>query len=125
MLEGVALEYRIYLEVLRALNPELAIHEIRVTGGGEKSHVWNAIKADGWVSRSCRCTRQEGAPMGVAMLAGFGIGLFSDLDATARQWIKTGRVVRPRQRFAAHYVERLARYRGLLDLMQQWSEIGR
>ena len=122
VLEGVALEYRIYLDVLQALNPELTLREIRVTGGGEKSDVWNSIKADALGVPVVQVSRQEGAPMGVAMLAGYGVGLFTELDATAQQWIKTGRIVRPNRRREAHYVERLARYQRLLTLMQQWSE---
>ena len=45
-LERVALEYGIYLQILKSLYPDLKISEIRITGGGEKSHIWNQIKAD-------------------------------------------------------------------------------
>ena len=46
LLDGVALEYAIYKEVLHDLLPEWELKEIRVTGGGHKSEVWNQLKSD-------------------------------------------------------------------------------
>ena len=79
MLEGVALEYCIYRDVLQAVNPELKIREVRVTGGGEKSAAWSQIKADALGVPLVNINRHEGAPLGVALLAGYGVGLFQDL----------------------------------------------
>ena len=79
MLEGVALEYCIYRDVLRAVNPEQKIREVRVTGGGEKSAVWSQLKADALGVPLVHVQRQEGAPLGAALLAGYGVGLFDDL----------------------------------------------
>jgi xylulokinase len=121
VLEGVALEYCLYRDVLQTLNPELAIREIRVTGGGQQSALWNQIKADALETNVVQVTRREGAPLGAALLAGFGVGLFRDLDATARRWIKTENAVRPNRSLAPHYRARLTGYRRLLDVMGQWS----
>ena len=103
MLEGVALEYCVYRDVLQELNPELKMRELRVTGGGEKSAVWNQIKADALGMPVVQITRPEGAPLGAALLAGFGVGLFRSLDSAAGDWIQTGHVVRPDRKQAAHY----------------------
>jgi xylulokinase len=121
VLEGVALEYCLYRDVLQALNPDLAIREIRVTGGGQQSALWNQIKADALETNVVQVTRREGAPLGAALLAGFGAGLFDDLDAAARRWIKTENTLRPNRSHASHYRARLCGYRKLLDLMGQWS----
>lgn len=123
VLEGVALEYCLYRDALVALNPELAIREIRVTGGGQHSALWNQIKADALQTPVVQVTRREGAPLGAALVAGYGVGLLDDLDAAARRWIRTAdSVVRPAPALAAHYRSRLTRYQRLLDAMQQWSE---
>ena len=122
VLEGVALEYCIYRKVLGALNPELSMREMRITGGGEKSALWNQIKADALGIRVVQMTRQEGAPMGAALLAGFGVGLFKSLNGTAKDWIATAAAVRPDRKLARHYARRLERYERLLDLMRLWSE---
>ncbi len=124
VLEGVALEYCISRDVLEALNPELAIREVRVTGGGQRSAVWNRIKADALQIPIVRVTRGEGAPLGAALLAGYGVGLIGDLDDAARQWIRTGDTVQPDPALATHYRLRVDRYRRLLDAMQNWSDPG-
>jgi len=121
VLEGVALEYCIYQEVLRAVNPEQAIREVRITGGGERSPAWNQIKADALGVPLVHINRDEGAPLGVALLAGFGVGLFSDLDQAAAAWIKRGKVVQPNRKLHAHYAARLVQYKALLDSLSQWA----
>jgi xylulokinase len=121
VLEGVALEYCIYRDVLQELNPELRIRELRITGGGENSELWNQIKADALGIQVVQIGRHEGAPLGAALVAGYGVGLFRSLDAAASNWIRTGRVIRPDRKRASHYKTRLARYRRLLGLLQEWS----
>lgn len=123
VLEGVALEYCLYRDVLQTLNPELSIREIRVTGGGQQSALWNQIKADALETNLVQVTRREGAPLGAALLAGYGAGLFRDLDAAARRWIKTEKAVKPDRASAPHYRTRLANYQRLLHLMGQWSNL--
>ena len=120
VLEAVALEYCIYRDVLAELNPELAIRELRLTGGGEKSALWNQIKSDALGMRSVRVDRSEGGPLGVAMLAGYGVGLFDSIDETASRWIAPGEAYEPNRAMADHYAKRLERYRELLKLMNRW-----
>jgi xylulokinase len=114
VLEGVALEYAVYQQGLRRLYGGIGIKELRVTGGGEKSTLWNALKADVLQVPLRRVARSEGAPLGVAMLAGWGVGLLKGLPQAARQWIELGETTRPKRSLAGHYSRRLARYETLL-----------
>jgi xylulokinase len=115
ILEGVALEYGLYQQVLFELFPRFRLAELRVTGGGERSTLWNRIKADALQTPVRRISRTEGAPLGAALLAGFGVGLLDSLPAAARSWIASARAVRPRKAMAEHYRKRLNAYRSLLD----------
>jgi xylulokinase len=121
ILEGVALEYGIYRDVLRELCPDYRLRELRITGGGEKSHVWNKIKADVLGCPVTQMTRPEGAPLGAALVAGLGVGIFTDLHATATTWIKTGCMTAPDRKKTGYYGKRLAKYQNLLKEMNQWS----
>ena len=121
LLEGVALEYAIYRKVLLRLHAGLRLAEARVTGGGEKSALWNTLKAGALGMPVVQVNRSEGAPLGAALLAGFGVGLVKNLDATARQWIGTGRVFRPDPRQAGNFQTRLDRYQYLLEILNAWS----
>jgi xylulokinase len=121
VLESVALEYCVYRDVLKAVDPGLKIREVRVTGGGEKSTVWSQLKADLLGVPLVNINRHEGAPLGVALLAGYGVGLFQDLDAAASAWIKPGKRIIPQRHGRGHYELRLVRYRKLLDVLDQWA----
>jgi xylulokinase len=121
VLEGVALEYCVYRDILQAVNPELDIREVRITGGGEKSNLWNQLKADALGIPVVQINRHEGAPLGVALLAGYGVGLFQKLEAAASRWIRRGNVVRPARRMGSHYRSRLARYTRLLEHLGRWG----
>ncbi len=121
VLEGVALEYGIYLKILRELDPGLRPVEIRVTGGGGRSRVWSGIKADVLGIPAVPVDRQEGAPLGAALLAGYGVGLFADLHRTASAWVSRGEPVAPRAERRALYDRRLARYTSLLETLEGWS----
>ncbi len=122
MLEAVALEYGVYKQVLLSLYPGLPLTEVRVVGGGERSGLWNQIKADTLGSRVVQINRGEGAPLGAALLAAYGAGLLKDINKAAGQWIGIGKVTRPNRRLFHYYQGRLSRYVALLEALNGWSE---
>ena len=115
ILESVALEYGIYQKVLAGLHRQLKVKEVRVTGGGEQSALWNSIKANVIQRSFRRVVRSEGAPLGAALLAGWGVGVLTNLPEAARQWIPLEESTRPKRRLATLYAERLARYEDILN----------
>ncbi len=122
VLEGVALEYGVYMNILSALYPNFKPTEIRITGGGEKSQVWNQIKADVLGIPVVQIQRKEGAPLGSALLAGFGVGLFSNLDRAASQWIEMGDTIQPDPKKSSFYQHRIVRYADFMDAINRVSE---
>jgi hypothetical protein len=51
------------------------------------------------------------------------VGLVKDLDATARQWIGLGTAFLPDRRRAVASRSRRERYRRLLTVLKDWSDI--
>jgi xylulokinase len=123
VLEGVALEYGIYMKILRTLYAHFNPTEIRITGGGEKSAVWNRIKADVLGMPVVQIQRKEGAPLGSALLAGFGVGIFNDLTEAAKQWIKMGDTTPPDPERLRFYQQRITRYADFMDAINRVSEL--
>jgi xylulokinase len=119
LLEGVALEYAVYQEGLRDLYPDLKWKELRLTGGGAHSTLWTAIKADALQLPIRRVARGEGAPLGAALLAGYGVGVFKSLPDAARQWISLEKATLPRRSLKPLYAQRLARYQDLLHSLDR------
>jgi xylulokinase len=124
LLEGVALEYGIYLDTLKSLYPETHPMEVRITGGGGKSSLWNRIKADVLDIPFVPLAGQGGAPMGMALLAGKAAGLFEDMQKAADGWIGKGKTVNPDPQMYGFYRERLTRYTRLLRVLNEWADDG-
>jgi xylulokinase len=117
ILEAVALEYAIYKGALGKLHPTLPLKELRVTGGGERSALWNQLKADVLGVKVVQIAHCGGSAAGAALLAAHGVGAVQNLDTGAHRWLLTGRITRPNRRLAAHYASRLTRYQGLLSAL--------
>lgn len=121
MLEGSALEYALYKEALTGSQTLERLKELRVTGGGEKNALWNQIKADALGLRVTTLNRSEGAPMGAALLAGFGVGLFKNLTQQAEKWVKPGNYFSANRKNRIYYEHRLQKQCSLLKAMHNWS----
>jgi xylulokinase len=121
VLEGVVLEYGVYRNVLRKLYPDLVLAEIRVTGGGQKSDLWNRMKASALGAPVVRLEGGGGAPMGSALLAGYGVGIIDDLPSAVERWIQTGSRFEPDNSVTELYRNKIAWYEKLLDILNTFS----
>lgn len=91
ILEAVAFMLRRNLEV--AVNAGLAIDEIRTSGGGARSQLWNQIKADVCRIPVVTLDSEEAALLGDAILGGVATGVFSTLEEGVRHMVAlAGRV---------------------------------
>ncbi len=86
LLEGIAYEYDYYFSILRQLFPDLPFKKVRVIGGGARSNLWNRIKANVLNLSYFRVNREELAVLGSAIIAGYAVGLFSDLASTSKRF---------------------------------------
>lgn len=117
VLEAVALEYAIYQRIVRELFGPQGLGELRITGGGEKSELWNQIKADVLQMPVRRLARSEGAPMGAALVAGAAAGLWNPGEKVD-QWVELGQKVKPTRKLAKWISTRRARYEALLEKLR-------
>ncbi len=83
ILESIAFEYNYYLSILKENIPDLQLIETRVVGGGAQSNSWNQIKADVLGVPYQKLQRNELATWGSAMIAGYAVGIYSNLATTA------------------------------------------
>ena len=79
VMEGIAFQQRVALDVLRSL--ALIQSEMIVVGGGSQSQLWRQIHADAYQLRIVKtCIDQQAAALGAAALAAVGIGLWDDFS---------------------------------------------
>lgn len=111
VLESVAFEYAYYLGILRDLIPNLDLTEARVIGGGARNELWNQIKADVLNVPYQRLKRSEFATWGSALIAGYTVGLFTDLAQAATATTETQAApIMPRAEVNAQYTKLIERY---------------
>ena len=127
MLEAVAYEYALYMAIEKSLLPDLEFSEARVIGGGAPSKLWNQIKADVLGIPYVQLSREEFAVLGSAIVAGYAVGVFTDLKATARQFVHPTSRVEPRTEYHEYYKPLADLYAALLTdmkpLFQRLSEV--
>ena len=118
LLEGVAYEYAHYLGIERSLFPHMEFKEARVIGGGSVSDFWNQIKADILGIPYVRLNRQEYAVLGSAIVAGYAVGIFDDLMATAKGFVEPISRMEPRPEHHAYYRPLVDLYISLFDTLR-------
>ncbi|MBY9018722.1 MAG: hypothetical protein KGD66_07810 [Candidatus Lokiarchaeota archaeon] len=86
VLEGVAYEVKKNILVFKSLGIEPK--ELKITGGGSRSDLWNQIYADVLGISCVRNVNEEATSLGAAILAAYGAGLFPDISKAAENICK-------------------------------------
>ena len=116
LLEGVALEMRLNLEILRESGCE--IRELRAIGGGAKSVFWTQLKTDVIGRPITTLNVTEAGCLGVAMLACAAV-TGKPVRDLARHWVQPHTTLAPQPATAHWYDEQFARYRQLYPILRQ------
>jgi xylulokinase len=127
ILESIAYEYYFYLKLLKNLLHGFKCREVRVVGGGGKSMLWNQIKSDVLGVPYIKLSHEEDAALGLAVVAGFGIGLLKDIKETVRKWVRPIKIVKPRPDLHIKYTKYAEFYlnfvNSLRDVFENHSKI--
>ena len=115
LLEGVAFEMRLNLEILQESGG--AIRELRAIGGGAKSVFWTQLKADVLGRPITTLNVTEAGCLGVALLACAAV-TGQPVPTLVQQWVKPHITLTPRPAAARWYDEQFARYRQLYPALR-------
>jgi xylulokinase len=117
VLEGVAFGLRDSFELMK--NTGLAsIDQVRISGGGAKSVLWQQILADVFDSELATVNTTEGAAFGAALLAGVGCGCWPSVDAACEATIQVMGEVGPNSEAARQYEDVYSMYRELYPALR-------
>ena len=86
VMEGVTFSQRDSVEVLREMGVEL--HEMLACGGGGSSPLWRQMLADTFACEVKTVVSKEGPALGVAILAGVGVGIYDSVQQACREVIR-------------------------------------
>lgn len=117
LLEGVALEMRLNVEILQKAG--LRVREFRAIGGGARSPVLTQLKADVLDRPITTMAVTEAGCLGAALLA-HAAHTRTPPHELAKAWVRTERIVEPDPARAAFYHERFAVYQRVYPWMREF-----
>ena len=108
------------LDNYRALCPNAPdTAQVRVTGGGVTSLFWRQLIADAFNAEVVTLASDEGPAYGAAILAGVGVGAWSDVRSACRALVRSVDSVKP-SADSEKIAEAYEKFRSLLPPIQQW-----
>jgi len=114
VMEGLAFEMKRRIS-LQGIPDEVA--EIRTIGGTSSNKVWTQIKADIFGIPFCQIDRIEAGCTGAAVLAGVGVGIYSDLVSPIEDLVHVVARMRPQEEHQELYSELYETYCWLVELL--------
>ncbi len=115
LLEGVAFEMRLNLEILE--DSGIPINELRAIGGGAKSRIWLQLKADILNKSITTVSVTEAACFGAAMLACSSV-TGEPIESLVPRWVKTEAAINPHSENAEFYTDRFVTYKKLYPTLK-------
>jgi xylulokinase len=117
VMEGVAFALRDAVQISVQLGAH--VEEMVIAGGGARSPVWRQIMADVLGVPLKRSLQEEQTVLGAALLAGVGVGLYSDALAAARLVQQYDAPITPNHEAHAFYNELYAQYQALYPSLRE------
>lgn len=117
VLEGLSYQADMLVKMHETLSSR-TIDNIYCAGGGSRGSLWQQIKADVTGKKVITGEIDEATSQGAAILAGCGIGLFTDSDDGARRIFRQGQVYIPNKERHELYKPMLEIYNDLHNRLQ-------
>jgi xylulokinase len=115
LLEGVAFEMRLNMEILA--NSGYEVRELRAVGGGAKSDPWTQLKADVTGKKITTLNVTEAGCAGVAILA-CAAHTGESVRELAKRWIRPQSTFNPATENIRWYNERFQVYKRLYEVVK-------
>lgn len=118
VMEGIAYEYKMYLNILNYLLPDMKFDQVISVGGGAKSQLMKQIKADVLGIPMTTISRADTGVLGSAVIAGYAVGIFDDLAETVENFLEIGNPVMPKTENSEVYKVLSNAYRMQFDTLK-------
>jgi xylulokinase len=117
IMEGVTFELRRTLEIVEDAGN--TVREVYTIGGGARSDLWSQIKADIYKKPVYTFEASEGGILGSAILAGAGVGVYTDARAGAEQCLRIDKAFQADPSGAARYDYLYELFKEIHDRLQE------
>ena len=117
VMEGVSFALNDSLQLIE--NFDVNISEAIAVGGGVNSSMWLQMLSDVMNLPLHTLVPSEGAPLGAAMLASVGTGIFDNVSDVAGAWLTNFSIVTPEVSLQQAYDDAYGRYRSLYPALEK------
>lgn len=123
VMEGVTLESKDMCEKMKANNVQ--INSLAITGGATRSPAWRQIIADMFDVEVKQLAVGDATIVGVAILAGVGVGIFPDVKSGVQRMVGYTDTVRPNAQEVAVYAKSYEVYTAAYQAFQSSGLFGK
>ena len=117
VMEGVSFALNDSLQLIE--NFDVNISEAIAVGGGVNSSMWLKMLSDVMNLPLHTLVPSEGAPLGAAMLASVGTGIFDNVSDVSGAWLTNFSIVTPEVSLRQAYDDAYGRYRSLYPALEK------
>src|SRR5262249_51478326 len=121
LIEGVSYSQKDCLDILQQLG--VAVHSVRVSGGGGKSVFWRQVLASVLQKPIVTLETQEGSAYGAALLAMVGTGTYASVPEVCRAVIRESGSIAPRPSESALYEKGHGTYRAIYPALKPVAQM--
>ena len=101
---GIGYEYAMYMEIIKERVPGVNPDRVLTVGGGAKSQLMRSIKSDILGIPVSTISRTDTGVLGMAIIAGYAVGLFASLTETVSRFVETVSETKPNAAAHAAYL---------------------
>lgn len=110
LLESFTFDFVLAMRNIDSLYSEYDTSTVNVIGGGANSDLWMQMMADASGKKFCNIDRKDAAMWGTAIIAGNAVGIFEDMEETAREYVKQTKIFMPDPKMTAIYEPLIEEY---------------
>jgi xylulokinase len=119
VLEGLCLDQRLNLEIIKSEG--IRIDNIICVGGGSKSNLWLAAKADSMQVAVSTLKCSEAGALGCAILCAVAMGVYENARSAGEAMSEIEKTIEPNPAYAALYDEKFGLYKDLHKDLDPYS----
>lgn len=119
-MEGVAYSLKHNLDVAEEAGAR--VKELVATGGSANSLLWTQIKSDITGKDIIVPASDEATPLGAAILAGVGVGIYSDFESAIKECVSIKRIHSANKDNERVYEQGFKKYLKIYDLLKEMME---
>lgn len=121
VIEGVTFALKDSFDLMRTMG--VVTDQATAVGGGATSNFWLQLMSDAFDLPLETVGPAEGAPLGAAMLAAVGAGVFETVEDAANSWLTSEKRVEPDSAATSMYAEEHGKYQELyVDLKETFAD---